>query len=97
VLRDAHQPAQREVTSRLAFGAVYELWVDSWQAALGALTTASQSGTLSTSEAAAHKAVIATEREIVEKQLTLLLGPRPADVHRSLEQAVRPSGFPRVW
>jgi hypothetical protein len=51
-------------------GRVYHLWLASWETELGAVTIASQTGTLSTSEAAAHRAMIAAEREIVIKQLT---------------------------
>jgi hypothetical protein len=55
----------------------YELWLGSWEAALSALATATQSRTLSTTDAAAHKAVIAAERELVTRQFTLLLGHHP--------------------
>jgi hypothetical protein len=41
------------------------------------LATATQSRTLSTNDAAAHKALIVSEREVVTKQFTLLLGHRP--------------------
>ena len=51
----------------------YQLWVDSWETALAALATASQNRTLSTNETAAHKALIAAERELVTKEFTLLL------------------------
>jgi hypothetical protein len=52
----------------------FELWLDSWEAALAALATASQDRTLSTNETAAHKALIAAERELVTREFTLLLG-----------------------
>jgi hypothetical protein len=55
---------------------VYDLWLRSWETALSALTSATQSGTLTTTEAAAHKALIAAERELVARQLTLLLDAR---------------------
>ena len=66
---------------------VYDLWVGSWETALAAVATATQSRTLSTSEAAAHKAAIAAEREVVTRHFTLLLGHRVAlttnsEVHR---------------
>ena len=51
---------------------VYQLWLASWETELGAVEIASQTGSLSTSEAAAHRALIAAEREVVVKQLTLL-------------------------
>jgi hypothetical protein len=51
----------------------YELWLRSWETALSALASGLQSGTLTTNEAAAHKTLIAAEREIVSRQLTLLL------------------------
>jgi hypothetical protein len=55
----------------------YELWLGSWETALSALATATESRTLSTSDAAAHRAVIAAERELVTTQFTLLLGHHP--------------------
>jgi hypothetical protein len=63
----------------------YDFWVGSWDAALAAVATATQSRTLSTNEAAAHKAVIAAEREIVTEHFTLLLGhplPEPGAAAR---------------
>ncbi len=68
------QPGRREWTRRLSYTVAYDLWLGSWETALAALATATQSGTLSTNEAAAHKAAIAAERELVTKQFTLLLG-----------------------
>ena len=56
----------------LSLADVYELWHGSWETAL----SATQSRTLSTNEAAAHKTVIAAERELVTNQFTLLLGQR---------------------
>lgn len=55
----------------------YALWVGSWETALGALATASQSRTLSRREAAAHQAVIAAERKLVTKEFARLLGADP--------------------
>ena len=55
----------------------YELWVGSWEAALLAVSTASEIRTISKSEAAAHKAGIAAEREIVRYEFKLLV-VRPA-------------------
>jgi len=73
-----HEPlleqARRELAQRLSFTVAYELWVDSWEMALAALASASQSRTLSTDEAAAHRAVVAAERELVTKTFTLLIG-----------------------
>ena len=60
------------VARPVSFAVVYELWLGSWEAALSALATAIQSRTLSTDEAAAHRATIAAERELVTKQFTLL-------------------------
>lgn len=68
------EPRPRELAGGFSFALVYDLWIGSWETALLALATATQSGTLTTKEAAAHKAVIAAEREVVTKQLTLLLG-----------------------
>jgi hypothetical protein len=65
----------------LSFASAYELWLGSWDSALSALATAAESRTLSPAEAAPHIAVIAVERELVTKQLTLLgyrtTRPRP--------------------
>jgi hypothetical protein len=68
---------QRELVRRLSLAVAYDLWLDSWETALSALATATQSRTLSTNDAAAHKAVIAAERELVTTQFTLLLGHHP--------------------
>jgi hypothetical protein len=54
----------------------YDLWLSSWETALSALASATQSRTLSANEVAAHKAEIAAERELVTNQFTLLLGQR---------------------
>ena len=56
------------------FDTAYGLWADSWNAALAAVATATQTRMLSSSTAAGHKAVIATERKLVIKELTLLTG-----------------------
>ena len=55
-----------------SFAGLYHLWLASWETALAALTSASQAGTLSTNDAAAHRAVIAAERDVVTRQLALL-------------------------
>jgi hypothetical protein len=68
------EPRQRGLGRRHSFTVAYELWLDSWEAALAALATASRSRMLSTTEAAAHRAAIAAERELVTRQFTLLLG-----------------------
>ena len=70
------EPPQREVTQRLSFTVAYDLWLESWEAALAALATAGQSRALSTKETAAHRALIAAERELVTREFTLLLGRR---------------------
>jgi hypothetical protein len=54
--------------------AVYGLWLASWDAALAAVATALRSGTLGADDAAAHRILIAAERDIVTKELTLLVG-----------------------
>jgi hypothetical protein len=76
-------PSPATSTQGLAapYAVVYGRWVDTWEAALAALASASHSRTLSTNEAATHKAAIAAEREVVIGQLTLLLGhaPEPAE------------------
>ena len=58
----------------LASPPLYDLWLESWESALVALAAASETRTLGTAEVAAHKAVIAVERELVTKELTLLVG-----------------------
>ena len=69
---------ERDVRSRRpALAIAYELWLDSWEAALSALVAATEGRTLSTNAAAAHKAVIAAERELVTIQFTRLLGHDP--------------------
>jgi hypothetical protein len=68
---DANEP---RVGGRRPLALVYSLWLGSWETARSALAAASRSGTLSASEAAAHKALIAAERTIVIEQLTLLVG-----------------------
>lgn len=75
-----------EVAQRTSFTAAYDLWLGSWETALVALETASQSRTLSTNEASVHRGVIAAEREVVTREFTLLLG---ADVLRD----GAPAGF----
>jgi hypothetical protein len=56
------------------FETAYGLWVESWGAALAAVATATQTRTLSSDTAARHKAVIAAERKLVTRELTLLTG-----------------------
>jgi hypothetical protein len=60
-----------------ALAVAYELWLDSWEAALSALATATKGRALSANDAAAHRAVIVAERELVTIQFRLLLGHRP--------------------
>jgi len=69
--RDAEE---RQLTCELSFAFAYDLWLASWETALGALATATQSRMMSTSEAAAHKTVIVAERDCVTTQFRLLLG-----------------------
>lgn len=52
---------------------VYELWLASWDTSLAAVATASQTGALSAPDAARHRSLVAAEREIVLRQLTLLV------------------------
>jgi hypothetical protein len=68
----------------------YDLWLESWESELVALATATESRTLSTIEVAAHKAVIAAERELVTQQFTVLLGPASAHAGCSPTQGRRP-------
>jgi hypothetical protein len=67
------QPRRHGLARRVSLTVAYDLWLGSWETALSALATATQSRTLGTTEGAAHKAVIAAERELVTKQFTLLL------------------------
>ncbi|HEU5372496.1 MAG TPA: hypothetical protein VFU51_08925 [Gaiellaceae bacterium] len=53
---------------------IYDLWLATWETALAALATATRSRALSANQAAAHTAVINTERELVTKHFTVLLG-----------------------
>ena len=53
-------------------GGLYHFWLTSWETALTAVKVASQAGTLSASDAAAHTAVIGAERELVTRQLIQL-------------------------
>ena len=50
---------------------LHDLWFASWGIALAALTIAGEAGTLLPSDVAAHRAVIATERQVVTRQLAL--------------------------
>jgi hypothetical protein len=68
---------QRELGRRPSLAVAYELWLDSWETALSALAIATQGRKLSTDDAAAHKAVIAAERELVTTLFTRLLGHDP--------------------
>jgi uncharacterized membrane protein YdjX (TVP38/TMEM64 family) len=52
--------------------ALYGLWVGSWETALAAVATATQTRMLSLKVAAAHKAAIAAERKLVMKHLAQL-------------------------
>ena len=65
---------------------LYERWAASWEAALAALRNASLTGALSTDETARHRSAIATERDLVIEQLTLLVG------HGAPEAAIAYSG-----
>jgi hypothetical protein len=67
------EPGQREVTRSSSFPALLELWIASWETALTALATATQTRTFGTAEAAAHRTVIAAEREVVTKHLARLV------------------------
>jgi len=60
-----------ETSDATSFAGLYHLWLTSWETALAALTIASQTGMLSTSDAAAHRAAIAAERDVVTKRLAL--------------------------
>jgi hypothetical protein len=51
---------------------LYDLWLASWEAALAALTIASQTRALSPTDVAVHRAAIAAERDVVTRQLVLL-------------------------
>jgi hypothetical protein len=81
----------------LPFTAVFDLWLAAWETALAAVATASQNGALSAHDAAVHRAVIAVEREIVTRQLTLLRGrARPTKVGEANRRLVRARFRPRA-
>ena len=67
---------------RLSPGLAYDLWLISWDTALEALATATQERTLTTDQAARHRAVIAAEREFVSHEFTLLLHDGPLGLGR---------------
>jgi hypothetical protein len=90
-------PAQRARGARdlrMSLVLTYDLWLASWETALAAVATATRSRTLSTTEAAAHNAVVAAERELVTKHFTLLLGRelprRRASDDGSIRRAAEP-------
>ena len=56
------------------FDRAYGLWVGSWETALAAVATATQTRMLSLQAAAGHKSTIAAERKLVIQELTLLAG-----------------------
>lgn len=53
--------------------AVGERWRVSWETALAALASATVARTLATAEAEAHRVLIAAERELVTRELRLLV------------------------
>jgi hypothetical protein len=57
-----------------SFETAYGLWVDSWDTALAAVATATETRILSVEVAARHRAVIASERKLVIEELALLTG-----------------------
>lgn len=57
-----------------SFDTLYGLWVRSWETALAALATATQTRILAPGTAAGHAAAIASERKVVVNELTLLSG-----------------------
>jgi hypothetical protein len=56
------------------FEMAYGLWVNCWDTALAAVATAAQTRNLSVEAAARHRAVIAAERKLVIRELTLITG-----------------------
>lgn len=62
--------------------AVHERWRVSWESALAALTSATVARVLATTEAEAHRLLIAAERELVTRELRLLAADR-SDSSRS--------------
>jgi hypothetical protein len=59
---------------RGTFEAAYGLWVGSWETALAAVASATQTRTLTVQAAADYKTTIAVERKLVAKELTFLTG-----------------------
>ncbi|HEX6680487.1 MAG TPA: hypothetical protein VF063_07570 [Gaiellaceae bacterium] len=74
------------MAGRLSLAVTYDLWLGSWETALSALATATESRTLDATEIATHRAVIADERELV----TILLG-RTSEMTESRRGGLRPS------
>jgi hypothetical protein len=64
---------RHELPHSISFTIAYDLWLRGWDAALSAIAIAAQSGTLSTTEAGAHRAAIAVERELVTQHFAHLL------------------------
>ena len=58
----------------------YQRWLASWEAALAAVSIASQTGAISADDAVAHRNFVIAERELVTKQFTLLVGWLPDDL-----------------
>jgi hypothetical protein len=70
------QAAEPGIGGELSLTIAYELWLGSWSTALTAVETATQSRSISTSEAAVQRHLIAAERQTVTKQFSLLVGDR---------------------
>ena len=71
---------------RLSLARAYDIWLANWATALSALANATRSRALSANEVAAHMKAIETERALVTKQFTLLLGRGLP--HRSVDDDV---------
>ena len=78
---ERERPAAVEPAGATAIDAVREHWRASWETALTALASATVSRALPTAEADAHRVLIDAERELVTRELGLLV------VERTLERA----------
>lgn len=78
---ERERQAALEPAGAAAIDAVREHWRTSWETALTALASATVARALATPEAEAHRVLIAAERELVTRELHLLV------FERALERA----------
>lgn len=78
---DAERLAAVEPVGAAAIDVVRERWRASWETALAALASATVARALATTEVEAHRVLITAERELVTRELGLLV------VDRAVERA----------